>query len=410
MPRNRKDTGFTSLLILLIILILVSALISVYLLIAGNKVSSVKPAASPLVSGLPMKVVSSSPSPKLRYALERKTGGNTEELFAISNDALFEIVRWNNLLIFSDGGQDDNNYPPDIQIKVHNIDTGKTTVIFNSKENAGQFNDIKRFPDSLGGLQVIGDTLYFSLGGYLKEGAVFWLDLPPSGKPQKLIAARNGSISKLRDWYFVIGGEGDSCWSERDFYLLDIKTKGTRKVAASKSGCNLGEESLGLSRDGEMIMAYHGSGGDNPYQGDYEYIAIMDILNTSIKRMAITREQMPAKVNNILYSEDRDQLLLIGSSFYLYDLAGGQLNKIADSPKEIKFYLAGRIWENDKVCLDGQSGPQYNKYELDISSKTLTKMGRTCDFVSSPTSKETTGFKKLIDSLNLPVNYRLAEN
>ncbi|MCL5073814.1 MAG: hypothetical protein M1308_23415, partial [Actinobacteria bacterium] len=185
-------------------------------------------------------------------------------------------------------------------------------------------------------MQVIDNTLYFSLGGYLKDGVVFWLDLPPAKKPQKLISARNGSIAKLRNWYFVIGGEGDSCWSEQDFYLLDIKNKTVKKVTSAKYGCNQGEESLGLTNEGKMIMAYHGSNGDDPYKGDYEYISTIDILNPENKKMIISRDKMPDKISWLLYSEDRNQLLLIGPAVYLYDVTGDLLNKITDSPKDIE--------------------------------------------------------------------------
>ncbi len=423
MPFYLKNNGFVGLMVIFAVLFLGIAGVTVIYL--NNSVKSITVAPSSIVP-MPSKFPErkSSPtslpstrslfSPKAKYVLERKEGNKTEELFAISNDALLNILRWNNLLIFSDGGQNDNGYPPDIQIKSHNIDTGKTDIIFDNLKSGSEFNTEKS-PDFLSSLQVIENTLYFSLGGYLKEGAVFWVDLSFSGKPQKLVAARNASISKLRNWYFVIGGEGDSCWSERDFYLLDTINKTVKKITTAEYGCNKGEESLGLTNEGKLIIAYHGSSEDNPYRGNYEYISTIDILNPENKKIIISRDKMPDKISWLLYSEDKNQLLLIGPSIYLYDVTGDLLSKITDSPKDIKLSPLSmpspeeKIWQKDRVCLSGENGDKYTKYELDINSKELVK-AELCSFVPLQAPKTTSKLKNLIDSLNLPPNYRLIEN
>lgn len=417
MPVHLKNKGFINFFIVLgFLFLIVVGSGAVYLFKARNMPVSQSPAARPLSQItpqplrelLPTKSVSSK---KIKYVLERKLESSAEEIFDIFNIAYLDILRWKNLLIFSDGGQNDNKYPPQIEIKVHNIDTGETDIIFDSNVYKDQFDPTKNPPDHLSDLMVIDDTLYFSLGGYLLDGAVFWLDLPPSGKPKKLISIKNGSVTKLRDWYFVIGGEGDSCWSERDFYLLDPGTKSAKKVISSKSGCNYGEEYLGLTKDGKVIMAYHGSLGDDPSQGDYEYVTTVDIFNPNSKNTIVGKEQMPSKINGMLYSEDRDQLLMIGSEIYLYNFTGGVLNKIVNVPKGVKLYFIENNWVQDKVCLDGEKGSTYNKYELDLSLKKITQPGLTCNTVSSP-APEKKDFEKLeqvINLLNLPLNYQLIE-
>lgn len=413
MPNETKEYGMISLFLILPILVVVG-LIIFYLFKFGNFFPYIQSSISTkkvLSSEQPTKIASSSANKVItsqaesKYILEKKTDNGPEELFAISNIALFNIIRWNNLLIFSDGGQNDNNYPPDIKIKVHNLDSGVTNIIFDSKENIGQF-DIQKFPDFLSDLKIVDNTLYFSLGGYLREGAIFWLDLPPVGKPQKLLTIRNGSISKLRNWYFVIGGEGDSCGSERDFYLLDLAKKTTKFIINSKYGCSEGQESLGITNDGKMIMAFHGSSVDAPSIGRYYDVTSLNISDLSNKQIIISREQMPPNVTTILYSENQNQLLLIGSSLFIYNFTESRLNKITDSPKEVRLYYTKEIWEKDKICLDGDNGAGY---ELDLNKGDLVKTSLSCGIMPSPVLNESTNFENLINLLKLPANYQLIQ-
>lgn len=404
MPNIAKEKGAVALFAVFILSAVLMGAFYLFIIDRGRLLNKV---TSSTVPSPAKSQVSSTVSDK-GYILEKIDGQNTEKLFAISNPALFNIIRWNNLIIFSDGGQNDNGYPPDIQIKVHNIDTGKTQIIFSSKESANQFKDMQKLPDSLSDLQIINNTLYFSLGGYLRMGGTFWLKLPPSGSPRKIVDGRNGSILKLKDWYFIVFGEGDSCWSEKDFYLFDLPLKVAKEIVKSRSGCNEGEEYLGISDKGVMVLAYHARDtlGASPV-GLYSYVTSFDILNPGNRKNVITREQMPSRVTLVLYSENKDQLLLIGDSLYIYNLASSGLKKIAESPKGVKLSSNDRIWEKDKICLDDNNGVNY---ELNLDTESLSKVG-VCDISSSPTpaSDEKVKFRDLINSLNLPSDYQLIE-
>lgn len=246
------------------------------------------------------------------WYLEKKTSKGVETIITLPELGNNQIVRWGDYIFYGSG-----NYTLNVQVFSFNLKTNETKTIYD------QVSDRKLISD----MQILHDTLFFSIGGYMTSGATYYLSLPPINQPQKLIDSANGKIVFMKNRYWIISGEGDSCWGFADFSLLDLNTKKVTHVAESTIGCFEGEEYIEIDKKERMILAFHTA------DGIYQYVIAVPLSNPATKEGVIAKQNMPSGITSISYIQDKDQLILNGEVNYLFDFSSQSLVKTSETPK-----------------------------------------------------------------------------
>lgn len=388
-PINWKEIIIVTFLILLIIFSLIRIVIYFF------KTSQARKTTKQIEINIPMPTlkVTPLPSPK-KFVLKRKSKTEWEKLASFSLDLDKSIIRWNNLLFYNPGSK----------IFSHNLNTGTTNLLFEETNDSRYISDF----------QIIDDTLFFSVGGYLLEGATFALDLPPKEKPKQISENPNAKIIKRQGRYWLISGEGDACWMFQNYSLLEPKTKKVTHIATSDIGCYDGEQYLDIfdKRD-RMVFAGFKKDRENPdSESQYLYLLAVPINNPKVKEGVISKQDMPAGITGISYFESKDSFLLTGQAFYSFDFSNNKLIKIMDIPENWR--RAGvDSWTNNLICLSkyiSQNNDKKITAEINTDSKQLTENSPNCTFKPDPTPQKQSQDEKnneIIKSLNLPADYQM---
>ncbi len=242
------------------------------------------------------------------------------------------IIQWNEWLFFP------TYENQSIQIKSYNLKTSTIETIFDVSTDDSELLEKKTgLPSEVTDMQIIENTLFFSLGGYLMPGGTYWVGLPVFSKPQKLTDSSNAHIAYWKDRYWVIEGEGDSCWRWNRYSLLNPTSKKISPIASSKVGCQEGEEYIAIDIRNRMILSYHTPIFDSDWWGDrdvgnYQYIIAVPLINPSEKEGVIAKQDMPKDITEVNYLKDSDQLLLTGTKNYVFDFATNTLTEIDQLP------------------------------------------------------------------------------
>lgn len=330
--------------------------------------------------------VETSPQPKeKKITLVREKNGEAESLYSTSSFYIKDLDQWQNILFF----RDEESNPP--RLVRHDMSTGKTTTVFTQPE--GKF---------IGDPQILDDVLYFSVGEYLGEGATYRLPLPVRGQPQKFSDKTFSEIKKMRDTYWAINGFGDSCIGILNFSFFNPKTLTATEMFTSLVGCQSGEEVRGLTADHKMILATHTIEADNakiPRDSTlYTKVAVASLSNPTERVNVISEEQMPKNIYDLLYSEQHDQLLLLGPEIYLFDFSKNSLEKLFNMPTNFSD-MRLVSWEESLVCLITGSGDHY--YEIHFDAKELL-LSQACADQSPYSEKAADNF---ISKFNLQQGY-----
>lgn len=282
---------------------------------------------------VPAPTAISNPTQLVRklWVLKRKMGDNSQAVLSLCGDCYSSYIsQWGDWLFYPDFENSS------IQIKSYNLKTGKGDTIYDVSQNTSDFKGRgKGLPSEISDMQIIDNTLFFSLGGYLAPGGIFWMDLPPSAKPQKLIDSSNARIKHWKDRYWIIGGEGDACWGFTNYSLLDLSSKKVSHIASSSSGCKDGEEYVDIDKRDRMILAFHTPDFGNPQNGPdgvYQYVTAVPLAKPSVKEVVITKQDMPKEITSVSYIADLDQLVLSGEENYLFDFLTNSLKRVEQPP------------------------------------------------------------------------------
>ena len=112
------------------------------------------------------------------WRLVKKSNNGDEQVFSILADRS-NVIQWNNYLIYSIS----NAWDLPATVRAYDLNTGENTVIFDeSKDKVFQDKQNHDITD----LMIIGNKLYFSLGGYGISGYTYWTDFPPKHQPHLL--------------------------------------------------------------------------------------------------------------------------------------------------------------------------------------------------------------------------------
>lgn len=362
-------------------------------------------------------VTSIAPSPKANredkvYALVRTNGNSNEEIFSLHDRYSLKVLRWNNLIIFSDEGTNDKNNLPNIQIKKHDLVSGKTEIIFESSNYRDELSKDNP-PDFLSDLQVIKNDLYISLGGYLQEGAIYWLDLSNSTPPKQLIKGRNQAIKFMNDRYWIQGGEGDSCWNETDYSLFDPVSKSSTFIITSHSGCSQGDEVLGITQD-NLIVADHSVTVEQ--KNVINSVFTIPLSDPKSRNLLLSKKNLPGELKAVYYLNN-GSLVLVGKSVYIFDITDNKIVKLADLPpalvdKESRLVEKGGSGTNSLCFFSGIFASYDNENddtELNLITKRITPQSNICKTSPAFGEYETKTIQQKIAELNLPGNYILLE-
>lgn len=343
-------------------------------------------------------VPGTEPTPLVRgktLVLRRNDASGSATIATFSSDnSLDKIVRWGEWIFFS------KSLPDKVQILAHNLTSGETQVLYD-RDASGDFNGKQRKPDWVPSMEVIGDQLFFAVGGYLTAGATYYLPLPPMQKPS-LLEKTAYRIEKIDKYYFFIDAFGDGCGGGGKYYLFDPDSRRTTFVTNFEVGCQEGEDFIALDKRGMFLMAGH-----EGVDAIYKYVTAIPLNNLTIKEGVIAREQMPEKIVGREYSLERDQLFLLApSAAYIFDFGTKQISKVVDFPK-----MEGAMifWMGSSVCLySGQQGESGSEIKIDQKQFVAHSMQCPAWTGNSPGEGDQTLSEK-IKALNLPDNFVLSQ-
>lgn len=305
-------------------------------------ITKTQPSTSITQTVKPTRRVSESVSTS--WTLTKDTDGKPVTVLTFCGDECFSnyLLQWNDWLF----------YNRSTSIHGYNLTTGKSTVIYDISLHTSDFKG--KAPTGVSDMQVINNTLYFSLGGYLRSGGIFWLDLPFTDNllPHKLIDSANAKIIQWENRSWILGGSGDACWGMTNFSLVDLSTKTVSHIAKSTTGCIEGEEYVGIDKKNRMILAFHtpdreGGTVEKGTKGVYQYILAVPLANPEASEGIVAKQDMPQEITAVKYSKDMDKLYLLGNENYSYDLVTQVMTKVDTVPDE--FPTTFPQWKDQKI-------------------------------------------------------------
>src|SRR3989344_1669848 len=314
---------------------------------------------------LPTSITTPTPKPWKFTLLNAKTNIEITE-FTLQN--YNSVAQWNDYLFFRDV-----------------LGETRKLAVYNLKTNEKFTYDLAQYQGERLGLdefQILENDLYLSFGAYLAEGALYYISLPPKADSSiiKLVSGSNPKIQKIEGRYFVVSGEGDSCWGERDYSLFDPITKKVTFIVTSHIGCNYGDEFLGFDLQKRMIIANHLEDPENTdqnngnYTNKYTYFYAIDLSKPTEKEILLSEADMPKGIWQIAYKKENNQILLSGQVTYIFDIVSKQLTKSIKIPEE----------ETNKTITPTPELPYEKQKEEEM--------------------------KKKLDALKLPPEYKIVKN
>ncbi len=389
-----------------ILLLSVFSLLGVFVILAKFKPKKDIPYE---ISKLPIPTITPTPIPisSMHLILKKNTESGWENILSWNVDPTTLLSRWNNYILYTNSERDIPHNKNNIQIWKYNLDTEEAHLVFEYKNTSYDFSD----------LIVIDNNLFFSLGGYLLKGRVYALNLP-NGQAQIIANAQNSSIQKREDnRYWLVGGEGDACWSEGYQSVLNPNTKKVSHILTTSFGCGGGEEYLGqdMASD-ELLTAYSVTDNDGlpakkPEELGYKYVMAIPISNPKAKHFLVTKADMPQFIKSIKYFPNQNSLLLTGpNAVYSLDLKSKKLVKLTDL--NLNLSSTNPIsWNEDVICISTSTNYQDRIYGLILQTKELIENHPSCQTPkkdqASYDEEEKLQIKTQIDSLNLPANFKI---
>lgn len=339
--------------------------------------------------------------------IRNNSNSDIQEIFKF--DINSDIVRWRDKLLFTyNYGErlDDSNI---LSVYFHDLKNGVTKTIF------------KRESDFLimSNLNIIGDTLYLSLGDFLRDGESYWIDLNTEDKSAYALWDKSGHISNIKGRYFFRHGTGDACWGKSSFALIDINSKKVTPLVDTAVGCIPGDEDLVIT-ESKMILATRGNEDRNMLGDIYTSIYAIDLDNPSNKNTLLSYDQMPKNITYVKYFEHINSLIFLGNSVYQYNLSNNTLSQIVDLPNELirpknfDAYNSTPIvssYSDSILCIYNNHSSIGGVHKLLIN---LMNKSYSYDVSGCPPEEVEQGYKEktpqeIFDSLQLPNNYRLVQ-
>jgi hypothetical protein len=356
------------------------------------------------VKKAPQLSVAPDPKTENNLIIKRSTPSGEEIVYSRAKNDDHKIRRWYNYLFF----EPVSGYSANEKLVRYNLDTGQKDVVY-SEDNH------KRY---LNYLEIIDDTLFFSVSGYLAGADTFWLETPESD-PQKI--KYDGQFGGDRiDYrygrYWLMGSGGDGCGGVVIYALFNPKTKTATYITTSYMGCATGEEFIAMDFENRLIMSFHNmkEGGNFSDPQFYLNIIAIPINNPSGKVTLVPEELMPGDIRGIKYSSESGQLALAGDELYLFDIQIQQMQKIIDLPNDwINVYMYN--WKNNRICLSEEINNYTKRIMVNLANGSVEQGAGYCADDFERTSQPQMSFEEnkqkdlteLTSKLKLPSSYKI---
>jgi len=254
---------------------------------------------------------------------------DTERLvFEFSDPFAFKADKVGNIVYFSDNGFN----------KIYMWDTDMDKI--NEFADLGSIKNKYQITDepTLMEIKIFDDYLYLTFGEYMKMGSVVRINLRTASDTEVISNIRNPSVLFYRDKYWIIGGEGDACWSTGVFYLHSIDSGITRKLAEYEYSCGTGQSFIGLDNKNRLLFARHVQViSDNPDEdGVIENIQAVPVDSPETIVDVISKNDIPKGIKYAFLDENGNNIYLEGNKNYSYNLATGSLLESNEAFKEIQ--------------------------------------------------------------------------
>lgn len=353
----------------------------------------------------PVSYAQPSVTPQKHLKLQTKSADTWEDIydFQLSDDPA--LIRTGNYLVYGTQG-----YGSAAELRVIDLTTGKISTPFHD-DNEMLY---------IGLLRIIDGTLFFGTGGYMQSGGTYWMSLPPTGKPVKMLTSANSRIVEEWGHTWITSGEGDGCGGGGSHYLFDSKAKTAVHIADSAYGCMEGEELMGVDKEDRILVATHRQPTElsNDEFGDFaEYTEIKTApLSDPQNFSTILKAGMPKNIAYVVYLE-KSNAFYMGSKdiTYFYDLDRSKLSEISGIPNDWRHTTWFTEPSSGLLCLwrTPPSSDALLKLRIDLSESSVNPDTSPCTLSESDslrfnvTRQSEDKIDSLIKTLDLPENYRL---
>jgi hypothetical protein len=286
------------------------------------------------------------------HKLMKKHKSGDETIFLM--DEYDRLAEWGDWLFLGDVAYGDNN--DYAKVLAYNMETEEKKVLLDVETQ--KFYKETRFQLSqyVNQLEVIDNKLFITLGGYMMEGGVYYVDLEKGLDSLNFVGqARNPTVEKIDDTYIVFAGEGDACYSESVFYVINEKMDELVKKLEVKDDCGASQRVVG--REGSKVyVADLELKSEAEFESLHKQIYMIDLVHSQGLGMFINDEQMPSDVTRVVIKDGK--ALLYGYNMHVYDEKLQKMTKIS-VPTAVPYHpdkgYAPLIFEGyyeGNICLD----------------------------------------------------------
>lgn len=316
-----------------------------------------------------------------------------EELVMLFKNDYDTILQWDQWLFAGDKKYGQKN---DVaKVRAYNVETGESKTIFDLNKTEDFKGQTAQY---INNLDIFDGKLFISLGGYMMDGGIFYLELSDEmdGELNFVGKVSNAGIQKTDGGYVVTGGEGDACWSRLEIYTIAKDFSSLGKVLEIEDMCGEGEKLL--YRDGsKFIIGALEKKNEGDEYGIYRRVGVQDVFESRGVGQLINEDQMPAGIRQIKAYEEK--MFLVGDWLYEYDYVTEKIEKIVEITEDMAF----DPWDQwGLYSYDEKKGTLcFNEnYQLNLATKLVTKMADKCYPLTPDASPKT--IEEKIGELDLP--------
>lgn len=261
-----------------------------------------------------------------------------QKILSISKNLVFPVI-WRDYIFYQKS--EDNGYTG--HLMSYNFVTEKYNTLYSNTKNR-----------NIGDIDVIYDTLYFSVHGFVSVEPSFYIDLTSSDlKPIKYSEGVFQQLDKYGDKYLISQGFGDGGHSFATYSLLDTISKKINKIA-----------DFSYSEDSEDNTSYLGVDARNRLIFESFFPLINEELNPKIKSIySVSMDNNHNKktlfnfniTDNYIYSimsSDSNSLILMGDNLTILDLSTDKVSKKVSLSENIREYHISHADSKD-ICFKG---------------------------------------------------------
>jgi hypothetical protein len=287
--------------------------------------SSAPPASTPISQPVssPLGAETNEPVEPKTINLYRTEAGNPILVFSLPFSEREPIIKWNNWLIYEENKDiyryNIDTYKKDLLIDTHELFADKDE---NVRDDYNYVDDVQ-----ISDLTIIENDLYVSYSMYLNKPGTYWISLEEPSSPQKLYDSRNAVIRHIYERYWLIGGEGDACWHQSDYSLLDPENKTIQYTLeyGNPDTCFIGEDVLLITNDDQIITEVY-TGRENTSGQQLTSLRSASVTDTSQTINLIDLTTISPPLLNCIVDESTESIYCSSTStLYRFELTSRAL-------------------------------------------------------------------------------------